>query len=273
MPAPGTVQTADVTYGHALPDEAVIAHDLARVLPERAWDELIDGLVADLSRGATCVDVGIGTGAIGGRLAGRDVAVVGIDINASMLAHLHRRHPTVPLCVGDATSLPCASGVADLVVLACVLHLVDQWRAALAEPVRVAFPGARIALNLGTSALAGRSGVGRRFLEAVKSRVDLSPMPGPAGYDEVTAFLTDTLGCTAEERLSATAETPRSVADHIFRLEWNPFGWPPGTPQWALSEAAEETRAWAQSTWGDIEERVPTEVSMGFLVFRTAPVS
>ena len=257
-----------MSYGQALPDDAVNAHDLARVLPEPAWDELIDGLVADLWPAATCVDIGIGTGAIGGRLAAKGLGVLGIDINASMLAHLRSRHPGLPLAVGDASSLPCASGVADLVVMACVLHLVDDWRAALTEAVRVALPGARIALNLGASALAGRSGVGRRFLEAMEGRVELPSMPGPRGYDEVTAFLIETLGCTAEEPLSVTAETPRSVADHIFRLEWNPFGWPPGTPQWALSEAAEETRAWARAMWDDIEARVPTEVSMGFLMFR-----
>lgn len=166
-------------YTAPIPEEAVAAHDLARALPEEMWTAVTDRLVAE-AKGTRCVDVGIGSGAVGGRLSTRGMQVAGLDCNTSMLRALRAVYPDVPAVLGDAESLPFCSDQADLVVMACLLHLVADWRRALREAIRVAAPSAALAVNVGASALAGRTEIGRMFLDAVTSRVDLPPMPGPA---------------------------------------------------------------------------------------------
>ena len=232
------------------------------------WSEVVDELVALVPAGATAVDIGIGTGAIGGRLAARGLTVVGVDVNRSMLAALRELHPAVPVVLGDAAALPIHAAAADLVVMACVLHLVDDWRAALAEAARIAVPHGVLAINVGQSALAGRTGISRFFVDAVRARVDIQPIPGPSSSDEVAAELARH-GLEPMGASTASGFAPRTVRDHIFRLEWNPFAWPPGVPQWALSEAAAAMTTWAFEAFGSLDEVNDTPVSVGFALFGT----
>lgn len=257
-----------MSYAEALDPQAVAAHDLARQLPDDLWSSVLDGLAPHVSSGGTCIDIGIGSGAVGGRLVERGVDVLGVDCNPSMLQALRASHPHLPAVIGDATSLPFASEVADLVVMACLLHLVYDWRAALEEAVRVAAPGAVLAVNVGQSALAGRTGTSRVFLEALKTRIELPPMPGPSSTAEVVEAL-ESLGCTALPALQAEGHAPRTIRDHIFRLQWNPFGWPPGVPQWALAEAAAVTIEWALGQFGSVDDPNDTPVAVGFAMFRS----
>lgn len=260
-----------MSYANALPPQSIAAHDLAREVPEELWTEVVDGLVAHVGAtpSRTCLDVGTGSGAVGGRLAARGVEVVGVDCNESMLGALRASYPQVPVVRGDAEALPVRDGWANLVTMACVLHLVRDWRGALREAVRVATREGRavLAVNVGASALARRTGISSTFVDALTARVDVPPMPGPASSSELADELV-AQGCTPLPAAVAHGHALRSVRDHIFRLEWNPFGWPPGVPQWALSEAAEETRQWAQNTFGSLDEPAQTPVSVGFALFR-----
>ena len=261
-----------MSYTEALPSEAIRAHDLAREVPEAMWTSVIDELLQ--RRGSpgppatsTSVDIGIGTGAVGGRLAERGVDVVGVDCNASMLAALSAAHPSIPVVVGDACDVPLADGSSSLTVMACVLHLVYDWQRALEEAVRLTAPGGAFAVNIGQSGLDGRTGISRYFLEVLTSTVELPPMPGPADPADVATFLAS-IGLEPVEPVRVTGTTPRSTADHIHRLEWNPFAWPPGTPQDALAAAAVATRRWAEERFGDLDVRSETTVAIGFTTFR-----
>ena len=263
---------AAMSYTDPLPPQAVRAHDLAREVPEAMWDEAIDGLVAHATTttGTCVVDIGSGTGAVGGRLHARGLPVVGVDGNPTMLAALAEQHPDLPVVLGDATDLPIGTEHAALTVMACVLHLIDDWRRALAEAVRVTAPGGVIAVNVGQSGLAGRTGVSRFFLDHVTNATELAPPTGPSDPAQVADELA-AQGCEPLAPIRVTGTARRSIADHIFRLEWNPFAWPPGTPQQHLSDAATATRAWAAEQFGggDLDEPYDTEVTIGFTVFRT----
>ena len=259
-----------MSYTEALPSDAVRAHDLAREVPEAMWTAAIDALLdlAPTPPSPTCVDIGIGTGAVGGRLADRAADVLGVDCNRTMLRTLATTHPSIPVVVGDACDLPLADATADLTVMACVLHLVYDWQRALREAVRVTAPGGAVAVNIGQSGLAGRTGVSAFFADHLMTSVPLAPMPGPADPAEVTAFLADALGLEPLDPIRVTGTVARSMADHIYRLEWNPFGWPPGTPQDALSAAAAATRTWAAEHLGDLDALNETTVAIGFTTFR-----
>ena len=258
-----------MSYTDPLPSESIRAHDLAREVPETMWSSAIDTLLE--RRGApatsTCVDVGIGTGAVGGRLAARGVDVVGVDCNRTMLAALAASHPSIPVVLGDACDLPLADGTSSLTVMACVLHLVYDWQRALREALRVTAPAGALAINIGQSGLDGRTGISRYFFDALSAKVELPPMPGPSEPAEAATFLAS-IGADPLEPVRVTGTVPRTMSDHIYRLEWNPFAWPPGTPQDALTAAATATRTWAAEHFGDLDALHETPFSIGFTTFR-----
>jgi len=94
-------------------------------------------------------DLGVGTGALAGRLAPFVHRVVGIDRSPEMLetaaARLHDV-AGVELRVGDLEALPIDDDELDLAILALVLHYVVDPPAALAEARRALTPGGRIVL-------------------------------------------------------------------------------------------------------------------------------
>ena len=94
-------------------------------------------------------DLGVGTGALAGRLAPFVRRVVGIDRSPEMLeAAAARLHDVagVELRVGDLEALPIDDDELDLAILALVLHYVVDPPAALAEARRALTPGGRIVL-------------------------------------------------------------------------------------------------------------------------------
>lgn len=94
-----------MTYFDDLSPDAVRAHDLARELPESAWSAVIEPLAKLVGPNGSCLDVGIGTGAVGRRLAASGVNVIGLDANATMLAALRAREESgPPVVLGDATA-------------------------------------------------------------------------------------------------------------------------------------------------------------------------
>lgn len=258
-------------YAVDLPTQAVDAHDRARDLPAEMWGELIADLAALVRPQGTVLDIGIGSGAVGERLASAGVDVMGLDSNASMIAALQASPDALPVVRGDAQSLPFGDGAFAVTVLACVLHLIPDWKLALQEAIRVTEASGHLAVNIGQSALAGRTGISRTFLEELRSRVDLPPMPGPSGMEEVEQTLTAE-GCVRLPDLEVRGTALRAVEDQIFRLEWNPFGWPPGIPQAALSAAAEHTRSVARQHFGSLDRRSEVAVALGFQVFKTPPL-
>jgi ubiquinone/menaquinone biosynthesis C-methylase UbiE len=106
--------------------------------------QVLDGLPS----GGCVVDVGCGTGTLAIALATDGPDVVGVDVDAEVLA-LARAKPgadAVQWRKGLATALPLAGASADRVVMSLLLHHLDAGakRAALAEAARVLRPGGRL---------------------------------------------------------------------------------------------------------------------------------
>ncbi len=76
----------DATYGDRI---AAIYDDWVRIPPEET-ERAVDCLAA-LVGGGQALELGIGTGRIAIPLAGRGVAVRGIDASAAMVAQLHAK--------------------------------------------------------------------------------------------------------------------------------------------------------------------------------------
>ncbi len=96
------------------------------------------------------LDVGCGTGQLGGRISATfpGVHVVGCDFSAGMLDQAAARGSAAMLVRGDAMKLPFADGVFDSIVCTEAFHWFPDQARALTEFYRVLAPGGRLSLAL-----------------------------------------------------------------------------------------------------------------------------
>jgi arsenite methyltransferase len=108
-------------------------------------DEALAG--CGLPPAARVLDVGCGAGATVAHLRGRyDLAAVGIDASAVLLASGRSRVPALPLALARGERLPIGDGMLDAVLAECSLSVMADVDAALAEFRRVLKPKGRLFL-------------------------------------------------------------------------------------------------------------------------------
>ncbi len=94
--------------------------------------------VAELPRGARVLDLGCGVGATAATCRAEfDLDAVGLDVSAKMLVEAHEQHPALPLVQAPGARLPFGDGAVDAVLAECVLSLMPDLDAALADIRRV----------------------------------------------------------------------------------------------------------------------------------------
>jgi ubiquinone/menaquinone biosynthesis C-methylase UbiE len=116
--------------------------------PERVEELRPAGLlteVAGVSEGMTCVDLGCGTGVFAlpmADLVGLSGAVYAVDNNHDMLDYIRTQHPppSLRLVRADATRTGLPDGIADICLLAFVLHEFKAPHEALKESRRLLRP-------------------------------------------------------------------------------------------------------------------------------------
>lgn len=126
-------------------------NDLQSFGLHRRWKRQLVRL-ADAQPGRRALDVCCGTGDITFRLAEAGASATGLDFNASMLAVADQRRKraaargraVAEFVQGDALHLPFPDASFDIVTVAYGLRNLSDWRAGLAEMVRVARPGGRV---------------------------------------------------------------------------------------------------------------------------------
>jgi SAM-dependent methyltransferase len=75
---------------------------------------------------ARVLDVGCGTGALAGRLAGQSYEVVGVDPSAGMLEVMRERFPALRAVQGSGAELPFADGEFDLSLSVATMHHIGD---------------------------------------------------------------------------------------------------------------------------------------------------
>ncbi|MDI3315321.1 MAG: methyltransferase domain-containing protein [Mycobacterium sp.] len=93
--------------------------------------------------GRRIADIGCGTGRLGALLASRDAQVIGIDVDAAMLAVAALRLPG-RLVRADAMALPLRDASVDAAVSVATLEFTADPAQALAEMARITRPGGRL---------------------------------------------------------------------------------------------------------------------------------
>ena len=152
-------------------DRAAGYYDQSRGLPGGVDELVADRIEAAVGRDGRLLELGVGTGRIALPLHRRGRRIVGVDLSVPMLDRYRAKAaalglPPPVVLRADATRLPFRDACVDAVLEVHVLHLVPDWRQALAEARRVLVPGGMVLVGGG----GGHRGEGPR--ERVRHRFE-----------------------------------------------------------------------------------------------------
>ncbi|MFN8503895.1 class I SAM-dependent methyltransferase [Kouleothrix sp.] len=222
-------------------DRAAAYYDATRGYGEGSAERIRDAIVAytGIGQGARVLELGVGTGRIMLPFIRAGYDVTGVDLSQAMMDRLlaqiagdpGRAGYRVELHQADITALPFGDAAFDLVVAVHVLHLVDDWRAALREARRVLRPGGWLLIGHDSAPGDGRPIGGAAVPEPtlvrsqwLRLREELG-VAQPAGRSNMWGSdrrLSDelaSLGARVEERTLAAFQrppiTPREMFEHL----------------------------------------------------------
>jgi SAM-dependent methyltransferase len=215
-------------------DRAAGYYDQSRGLPDGVDELVADRIEAAVGRDGRLLELGVGTGRIALPLHRRGRRIVGVDLSVPMLDRYRAKAaalglPPPVVLRADATRLPFRDACVDAVLEVHVLHLVPDWRRALAEARRVLVPGGMVLVGGG----GGHRGEGPR--ERVRHRFEELAAQAGGGHqrrvgvqedaEKVTALVA--LGGVAEElepvswqEQETFAQALRDVEGRMFSFQW-----------------------------------------------------
>jgi ubiquinone/menaquinone biosynthesis C-methylase UbiE len=236
-------------------DRAAEYYDRTRALPRDVLATVTRMLAGELRHRGNALDVGVGTGRIALPLAGAGVDVVGVDLSTPMLAKLVENaaaRPPVAIAAADGTRLPFLSRSFGGALACHLLHLVPEWRGAVAEMVRVVRPGGVVLVDSGESG-GEMAEIHQQFalaagLDGMRTRVGLNPGHEP----KLDRIMTD---AGATTRVLAPIAVRRSLAPRLVidMLERNQFSVTWGLQEEVRRRAARSTRDWARERFGALD--------------------
>jgi SAM-dependent methyltransferase len=239
-------------------DRAAGYYDATRQTDDDTLRAIIELLTDELR--PPVLEIGVGTGQLALPLAASGVRLTGLDLSAEMLQTLRAKPHggDLPIIRGDATVLPFRDDAFGGAYARWVLHLVPAWEAVLDELIRVAAPGAAIAIEPG-----GVSGVHaelvRRYV-ALLGDVALSPGLPPVERGERLDAAMARRGWVCVRTAPVTYADGRSLRDYFDDVPRRIASWTWRVPDPDLAEATAEVRAWAAERFDldEPQEPVPT---------------
>jgi SAM-dependent methyltransferase len=239
--------------------------------------------VAVCGNSAPILELGVGTGRIALPTAAAGGRVVGVDIAYEMLrvagekwvgyrateategswegrvadAGVHpsmaESKPSLSLVQADVAQLPFANGSFAAALAVHVLHLLPDWRAGLAEIVRVLQPGGMIVQ--GNDWREPASCVGQLRGELRRLAMELLPGARPPGAGAAIPQALNKLGgTTSEPEIVASWVRPVSPAQVLAGMAARVDAETWAMPDDILAMAIERLTAWASTQWMDLEE-------------------
>jgi SAM-dependent methyltransferase len=233
-------------------DGAADHYDRTRAISDETMGRTISLLTSELRDRGRVLEVGVGTGLLALRLHQAGIVVSGLDLSAPMLAKLVEKAggaPPFPLVLADATTMPFADGAFGGAYLRWVLHLIPDWRAALAEMARVVRPGGVLVVSLGAFDQVGRA-VRARFSEITGLSTD------PVGlmwgnHDALDAEL-EALGLRLRV-LPAIPDEEEPLGSYLDAIEEGRWSWTWHVPEDARLDAVRQLRPWAEERFGPLD--------------------
>jgi SAM-dependent methyltransferase len=234
-------------------DGAADHYDRTRAISDEAMDRTISLLSSELRNRGRVLEVGVGTGLLALRLHEAGIPVSGLDLSAPMLAKLIEKAgdaPPFPLVRADATTMPFADRAFGAAYLRWVLHLIPDWRAALAEMARVVRPGGVLVVSLGVFDEVGTA-VRARFSEITGLSTD------PVGliwgnHDALDAEL-EGLGLRLRLLPAIPEEGEEPLGSFLDAIEEGRWSWTWHVPEDARLDAVRQLRPWAEERFGPLD--------------------
>jgi SAM-dependent methyltransferase len=234
-------------------DGAAEHYDQTRAVPDETMGRTISLLASELRDRGSVLEVGVGTGLLALRLHEAGIPVSGLDLSAPMLAKLVEKADGTlpfPLVLGDATNMPLVDRAFDAAYLRWVLHLIPDWRGALAEMARVVRPGGVLLICLGA-------------FDEVSTEVR-------ARFSEITGITTDPVGLMWGDHASLDGELERlgaslrvlpaipeaeeeTLGTFLDAIEEGRWSWTWHVPEDARRDAVRELRPWAEERYGPLD--------------------
>lgn len=183
-----------------------------------------DALEPHLGGASTVLEVGVGTGLVGGALADRGRTVVGVDLSVPML---ERARPRLGarLAAGDALRLPIRTGAVPAVIAIHLLHLVADVDEVVAEVARVLEPGGVFVVSStlrpsdDDEADDAMAAIIRPLMERFRPDQDASPLveaaARAAGLEHETTFET-----APEVSQQSANELAEALETHLWAWTW-----------------------------------------------------
>lgn len=234
-----------------------------RAHPPAVAQRIGKAIAALLPPGACVLELGIGTGRIAYPVAQAGCHVVGVDLSRDMLAEVGQHSQSVgnPLLLAqaDIESLPIKDRTMDAVLAVHVLHLVPDWRQALAEAART--------LRAGGAFIQGRDWVdpnsvaGQIRNELRQYVMRLSPtLRPPAAGKALALALAELSGAPPAqepETVAAEWEVTVSPADMLASIAARNQA-----ESWVLTDELLEAvvthlQSWTAAIWPDLHQKQP----------------
>jgi SAM-dependent methyltransferase len=255
---PSAAEAGVVASGSVAFDPERADYDRTRGLPTNLAEAVADTLAGEFAGKAPVLEVGVGTGRMALPLVARGIRMVGLDLSPSMLARLRENaggRTPFPLVIADATRLPFADRGVGSVLAVHVLHLIPDWRAAVAEFARVVRPSGSVVIDVGSPPSAESQEITDR-LEAL-----LGDVVHNVGFRDGEETSLDEAMAGHGARVRHLPEIldgePHPLAEWFERIRDGLLSWTWSIPEADRIRAADEVRAWAEQRFGGLEAPWP----------------
>ena len=249
-------------------DRAAEYYDRTRGFSPEAFDALMEVLTAGLAGRGGCLEIGVGTGLLALALAERGIPMIGADIARPMLDELVAKsggRMPFPLVQADATRLPFRDGSLGCAVFRHVLHLIPDWRGALAELVRALESGGRLVIVEGTFHEGAWWDLVSRFLREagdIPFGVGLDAREFEAAHEELLS-----LGARGGEIASIPDGSRESMGEFLDQMEAGMHSWTWRTEEPDRRRAVHAVRRWATERYGSLDGPVSPDYRLVVRVY------
>ncbi|HMO57335.1 MAG TPA: class I SAM-dependent methyltransferase [Roseiflexaceae bacterium] len=231
-------------------DRIAYAYDDFSSHPAEVAAQIGPAIAMASGHNALVLELGIGTARIAQPVADAGCRVVGIDLAIEMLRKAQQKG-FERLVRGNLLQLPLRDSSVDAVLVVHVLHHIPDWRAALAEAMRVLRPGG--VLIQGNDWLDPQSCVRRMRGVLRQAVIDLKPSLKPPGAGAAfTQALAHLGGDGGHEVIAASWYNRISPADLLARMasRVHQETWP--LDDQLLAAALDRVRGFAEQEYADL---------------------
>lgn len=232
-------------------DRAVDYYDETRAVSPSTEARMVAAVSGELQGRGRVLEVGVGTGRIALPLAGAGVDVVGVDLSLPMLGRLvEKGGDAVPSVQGDATRLPFATDAVGAAYVVHVLHLIPDWREAVAEILRVVRPGGVFLVSQGAWNLIAHVDVIEAFAAAAGMELLHTGLNHEAELDEVMRAA----GAEPRDLVRIPDVRRGPLTDVLDRLRDGLYSFTWRVDEATRVRAAGAAAAYAAERYGDLNE-------------------